>query len=76
MGFVVSTAVAIKSHIFWDITSCVPLEVKIIFSEIFHLHLQRPRICQARNWREEGGKQNSTILKIETAYSSETSVDY
>jgi hypothetical protein len=76
VGFEVRTEVAMKSPIFWDIISCVPLKVKRIFGEIFHLHLQRPRICQARNWLEEAFKQNSSILKIEAAYSSETPVDF
>jgi hypothetical protein len=40
MGFVVLTAVVMKSSIFWDITLCSPLKVNRHFGGTYRLHLQ------------------------------------
>jgi hypothetical protein len=38
-----------KSTIFWDITPCSPLKVKLRFGGTYRLHLHGRRISQARN---------------------------
>jgi hypothetical protein len=48
-----------KISIFWDITPCSPLKVNRRFGGTYRLHLQGPRISQARNQREAGGEQSS-----------------
>jgi hypothetical protein len=40
VGFVVLTAVVIKSSIFWDITTCSLLEANLLFGRTYGLHLQ------------------------------------
>jgi hypothetical protein len=45
-----------KSYIFWDINPCSPLKVNRRFGGTCYLHLQSPRIRQARNQREADGK--------------------
>jgi hypothetical protein len=48
----VYTILLMKSSIFWDITSCSPLNVNWRFGGTCCLHLQGRRISQARNQRE------------------------
>jgi hypothetical protein len=54
---------------------CSPLKLNWHFGETCRLHLQGRRISQARNQRESGSKQRST-LKMEATCSSEMSVDF
>jgi hypothetical protein len=53
-------------YIVWDITPCSPLKVNRHFGGIYHLQLQARRISRARNQREAGSKQSST-MKMEAA---------
>jgi hypothetical protein len=54
----------LKSSVFWDITPCSPLKVNRRTGETCRLHLQGPRISQARNQREAGGKQSNQLANI------------
>jgi hypothetical protein len=74
-----------KSSIFWDITLCSPLKVNRRCGGTSRLHLQGPKINQARNQRETCLPPEFTLvsclaysstLKMEATYSSETSVDF
>jgi hypothetical protein len=58
----------LKSSVFWDIMSCIPLKVNRRFGGTYRLIIQDRRISQARNQCEAGRKKSS--------YSSETSVDF
>jgi hypothetical protein len=49
------TAVVLKAPILW-MTLCSSLKVDRIFGGIYCLHLQVPRISQARNQHEAGSK--------------------
>jgi hypothetical protein len=42
----------LRCFIFWDMTSCSLLKANRRFGGTFHLYLQRRRISQARNQRE------------------------
>jgi hypothetical protein len=70
-----------KSSVFWDITPCSPLKVNRRFGGTYGLHIQGPKLSQARNQREAGSKQSyclaySSTLKMEATCSSETSIDF
>jgi hypothetical protein len=56
-----------KSSIFCDITLCSPLKVNWHFGGTC-LHLQGPRISQARTHREAGSKQNRLSTHYTTLY--------
>jgi hypothetical protein len=57
-----------KSSIFWDITSCSPLEVNRHFGGIHRHHLQGRRISRAKNqpesrWKAEPEDENGMFLR-------------
>jgi hypothetical protein len=64
-----------KSVIFWDITPCSPLNVNRCFGGTYDLHLQGLTISPAR-YQRESRQQAEPTLKMETIYSSKTSVDF
>jgi hypothetical protein len=43
-----------KKSIFWDIAPCSPVPARRRLGETYHLHLQGPRVNQARNQHEAG----------------------
>jgi uncharacterized membrane protein len=49
IGFEVITAVTIKGSVFWDITPCSPLKVRVYFGRTYRTHLQVLRLKQTRN---------------------------
>jgi hypothetical protein len=53
----VTTAVVMKTPIYWDIMACSPLKVNWGSRETCHRHLQVRRISKARNQHEAGSKQ-------------------
>jgi hypothetical protein len=55
-GFVVLTAVVMKSVVFLDMTPCSPLKVNRCFGETIRLHFHDRRIRQARNKGEPVSK--------------------
>jgi hypothetical protein len=63
-----STAVVMKSSIFWDITPCSPLKVNRRFGWTCHLHLQGRRISQARNQREARSKQSTDCYLLHAGF--------
>jgi hypothetical protein len=83
--FEVLTAVVMKNSIFWDITPSNPLKINRRFGGTC-LHFQGRRIIQVRNQCESSGTTchllstlflelaHSLTMKMETKYSSETSV--
>jgi hypothetical protein len=87
VGFEVTTAVDMKSSIFWNIKLSSWLKVNQRFRER-HRHLQGWSISQARNQHEAGSKlacyhftlvsclASSLTLKMEMTCSSKTSVDF
>jgi hypothetical protein len=58
-GYEVLTPVVMKSVIFWDKTSCSPLEINQRLGGTCRLHLQGERISQARNLRGRTTKQSN-----------------
>jgi hypothetical protein len=38
-----------KSHVFWDVFQCSPLDINLYFGEGCRFHLQSQRICQGWN---------------------------
>jgi hypothetical protein len=79
MSLKIELTVFMKNTMFLAKTSCSPLKVNGLFGETYRLQLQRRRIRQARNQREAATLVSclaySSTLKIETIYSSETSMD-
>jgi hypothetical protein len=76
-----------KSTIFWDITQCNALKVNRCFGGIYRFHLQGWGINRAKNQIEKdlclppaftlvSCSVNSSTTKMETIYSSETSVGF
>jgi hypothetical protein len=54
IGFEVLTPLIMKSPAFWNITPCGPVKISRCFGGTCHLHLQGPKISQARNQHEAG----------------------
>jgi hypothetical protein len=75
-------AVVMKSSVFWDITPCSRFNVERHFRRIYRFHLVGRRISHARNEHEAVSEHDgfslaySLTLKMDSSYSSETSVDF
>jgi hypothetical protein len=80
----VLTAVVMKSPIFRGITPCSPLKANGCFAGTCRLHLQDQRISKAKKpallaatcFMVFSCMSYFLILKMETTYSSETSVEF
>jgi hypothetical protein len=75
VGFEVLAAVVMKTSILWDIMLCSLLKVNRPFGGICRLHLQGRRISSAC-FLLISFLAYSSVLKMEAARSSETSVDF
>jgi hypothetical protein len=60
-GFEILTAVITNSSIFWDITPCRPMKVKIGFGGTYRLHLQGI-ISRTRRRHEAGSKRGCDMF--------------
>jgi hypothetical protein len=59
----------LKNSVLWDITPCSPLKVNQSFCRTYSLHLQPPRLSQAKNQRESRWQGDATLLRAQALIS-------
>jgi hypothetical protein len=60
VGFEILTAIATKTSILWDVTSCGTVKVNTRFGGTYRLHLQSQRVNQTKH--QAGSMHRSSFL--------------